>query len=167
MPLADTLLRLAELPPVYEARWTDEILGEVTRTLLGKFGRSPAKVAYRELRMRASFPDAIVQGYEPLISTMENHPKDRHVLAAAVRCEADYLVTLNLKDFPAKAVEKYAVQVVGPSAFLRQLWAINGIGVRERLREQTAGIGTPITRLLDRLAESVPAFVSEIRSEFD
>jgi hypothetical protein len=117
--------------------------------------------------MRASFPDAIVQGYEDLISTMENHPKDRHVFAAAVKCEADYLVTLNLKHFPAEAVGKYAVKVVGPSAFLAQLWAIDGIGVRERLREQAAGIRIPISRLLDNLAKSVPAFVSEIRSEFD
>ena len=29
MPVADTLLRLAEPPALYEARWTEEILAEV------------------------------------------------------------------------------------------------------------------------------------------
>jgi hypothetical protein len=109
MPIADTLLRLAEPPALYKARWSDEILAEVTRTLIGRFGRPPGKAAYRESRMRASFPDSIIKDYQHLIPLMTNHPKDRRVLAAAVRCEAEYLVTLNLKDFPAIAMEKYPV----------------------------------------------------------
>jgi predicted nucleic acid-binding protein len=34
-----------------------------------------------------------VTGYESLIGSMTNHPKDRHVLAAAVAGRADVLVT--------------------------------------------------------------------------
>jgi len=48
MPLADTLLRLAEPPALFDARWSDEILNEVTRTLEGSFGKSPEKARYRE-----------------------------------------------------------------------------------------------------------------------
>ena len=99
MPLADTLLRLAEPPALFEARWTDHILAEVTRTLVGRFGKSPAKAEYRETAMREFFPGAVVPNYERLVASMENHPKDRHVLAAAVACHADYVVTFNLKDF--------------------------------------------------------------------
>jgi hypothetical protein len=33
--------------------------------------------------MTRSFPDASVEGHESLIEGMTNHPKDRHVLAAA------------------------------------------------------------------------------------
>jgi len=117
--------------------------------------------------MRATFPESIVRGYEHLIPAMENHPKDRHVLAAAVHCQADYLVTLNLKDFPARAVEKYGVKVIGPSAFLEELWALDRIQIYERLAEQADQIRVPIRKLLDRLAQSVPAFVAEIRDEFD
>jgi hypothetical protein len=37
----------------------------------------------------------------------------------------------------------------------------------ERLREQAADARFTVSKLLDRLAKSVPAFVAEIRSEFD
>jgi len=60
MPVADTLLRLAEPPALYEPRWTDEILTEVTRTLVGRFGRTPEKALYREAAMREFFPGAMV-----------------------------------------------------------------------------------------------------------
>lgn len=35
--------------------------------------------------MAGAFPDSLVTGYGKLISAMTNDPKDRHVLAAAVR----------------------------------------------------------------------------------
>jgi predicted nucleic acid-binding protein len=110
MPVADTLLRLAEPPALYEARWTGQILSEVTRTLVARFGKSRRKARYREAAMREFFRDSMVENYEPLVPEMENHPKDRHVLAAAVACRADYLVTFNLKDFPARAADKYKIQ---------------------------------------------------------
>lgn len=163
MPLADTLLRLAEFPALYQARWSEQILAEVSRTLTGRFGQPPKKAAYRESAMRTFFPRAIVEDFERLIPEMNNQPKDRHVLAAAVRCRAEYLVTSNLRDFPAMSAERYGVRVVGPSAFLRQLWTIEPVVVQERLTKQAADIRVPISRLLDRLADSAPGFVAEIR----
>jgi hypothetical protein len=109
MPVADTLLRLAEPPALYEARWTGEILAEVTRTLVGRFGKTPQKALYREAAMREFFRDSLVEHYEHLVREMENHPKDRHVLAAAVACRADCLVTFNLKDFPSRAADRYKI----------------------------------------------------------
>ena len=84
MPVADTLLRLAEPPALYEARWSSEIMAEVTRTLVSRFGKTPQKALYREAAMREFFPDSMVENYQRLIPEMETHPKDRHVLAAAV-----------------------------------------------------------------------------------
>jgi len=60
MPLADTLLRLAEPPALVQARWSDEILQDVTRTIEGRFGKSPQKARYRESAMRTFFPDSLV-----------------------------------------------------------------------------------------------------------
>ena len=107
--------------------------------------------------MRKFFPHALVHVYQPLISQMSNHPKDRHVLAAALACRADYLVTFNLRDFPATAGD--LTRVVGPSAFLKTLWKLDRSGIEGRLREQAEAIGFGVDELLDRLAQSVPSFV--------
>jgi predicted nucleic acid-binding protein len=163
MPLADTLLRLAEPPAVFEPRWSEEILSEMSRVLVRKFAKSTAKARYRETVMRSFFPNAMVAGYEPLMNQASTHPKDRHVLAAALACQADCLVTFNLKDFPASAGE--ATTVIGPSAFLKGLWKREGSMILIRLDEQAAAIGSSKDELLDRLAQSVPSFVELVRNE--
>jgi hypothetical protein len=56
MPLADTQLRLAEPSALYEPHWTDEILAEVTRTLMGRLAKTPEKACYREAAMREFLP---------------------------------------------------------------------------------------------------------------
>lgn len=164
MPVADTLLRLAEPPALYEPRWTAEILAEMTRTLVVRFGKAQQKALYREAAMRDFFPDSIVENYEPLVGRMTNHPRDRHVLAAAVACRADYLVTFNLRHFPAQSVDAHQMTVVGPSRFLKQLAAIDLTVVEERLCDQARAIGISSDELLSRLAGSVPGFVSLFRT---
>jgi len=100
MPVADTLLRLAEPPALYEARWTEQILAEVTRTLAVRFGKSREQALYRAAAMRQFFPASLVENYQDLIADMKNQAKDRHVLAAAVCGHVDAIVTSNLRDFP-------------------------------------------------------------------
>ncbi len=89
--------------------------------------------------------------------------KDRHVLAAALACKGDCLVTFNLKDFPASAGD--ATAVVGPYAFLKCLWQREGSVLLSRLEEQAAAIGVSKDELLARLAQSVPSFVELVRND--
>jgi hypothetical protein len=133
----------------------------MSRTLVRRFAKTPANARYREAAMRKFFPHALVHGYQPLIKQMGNHPKDRHVLAAALAGKADYLVTFNLRDFPATVGE---LTVVGPSAFLKTLWKLDRSAIEARLREQADAIGFGVEELLERLAQSVPAFVELVRS---
>lgn len=94
--LRDVLLSLSE-GGLYQIRWSPHVLDEVERNLL-KNGKATGAV--RSV-MQSAFPDAMVSksDYTRYIQNMPNHPKDRHVLAAAIVCEADVLVTANLKDF--------------------------------------------------------------------
>ena len=162
MPLADTLLRLAAGPRLYLPKWSDQIMVEVTRTLQENFGLSPQKAMYRESEIRRHFPEAWIDGYQDLIPAMTNHPKDRHVLAAAARAGVKVIVTYNLKDFPSSSLTPYGITAQGPSAFLKSLHDMAPPAVMQTLETQAAAIGQPISYLLSRLRVNTPAFVAMI-----
>ena len=96
--LCDTLLSIPE-EDAFRPLWSDHILEELRRNLI-RAGAKQEAVEHRLEQMATYFPDARVTGYAELIGSMINHPKDRHVLAAAVAGRADTLVTENMKDFP-------------------------------------------------------------------
>ena len=50
-------------------------------------------------------------------------PDDRHVLAAAIEAKATLIVTLNLKDFPARVLRNHGVRPLAPDAFLCEVLA--------------------------------------------
>jgi hypothetical protein len=89
MPLADTLLRMAEAPRLYLPKWSHMIMDEVTRNLTSKWNMPIEKARRREREIRRHFPEASVEGFETLIDSMTNDAADRHVLAAAVRSRSD------------------------------------------------------------------------------
>ena len=88
MPLCDTVLRLAAAE-LFEPYWSETILEEVRRNLVEDGRSSISSATARIAMMRVHFPEAIVYGHDSLIPAMTNHPKDRHVLAAAVKAGAD------------------------------------------------------------------------------
>jgi hypothetical protein len=164
MPLADTLLRLAGGRRLYHPKWTDQIMAEVNRNLAENFGLTAEQVAYRESEIRRHFPEAWVEGHEDLISAMTNHPKDRHVLAAAVRCHAEVIVTHNVKDFPRTALEPYSITAMGPSTFLRILYELDPEFVADTLARQATSINRTVEYVLDRLSINAPGFVSYFKT---
>lgn len=134
MPLADTLLRMAEAPRLYLPKWSQTIMDEVTRNLIAKWQMAPEKAHRREMELQRHFPEAWVEGFDALVDGMTNDPGDRHVLAAAVRSHADLIVTYNRRHFPTAAVEPGKIDVLGPSAFLRSLYDLDAGLVVGRLR---------------------------------
>lgn len=114
--LCDTLLTISECG-LYRPLWSGDVLIELDRNLR-KRGASEHQVAHRLDQMRRHFPDAEVTGYQHLIGAMENDPKDRHVLAAAVWGGAELLVTENLRDFPDATVSRFGIEVLHQDEFL-------------------------------------------------
>jgi hypothetical protein len=115
-PLRDTLLRLAEPPRLYVHQWSylhgrsEDITTETVRTLERRIGLAPEKTAYLVGELRSHFADAWVTGHELFIDRMTNDPKDRHVVAAAVKCGAQAIVTYNLRHFPVSSVEPWGIE---------------------------------------------------------
>lgn len=93
--LRDLLLTLASLD-AFDVRWSDEILDELRRNVLADCpGIDPDRFVMHTIgAMRAAFPEAQVTGFEPWIEQLDNHPKDRHVAAAALAAEAEAIITL-------------------------------------------------------------------------
>lgn len=161
-PLRDTLLRLAEPPRLYVPRWSDEIIAETVRNLGGRIGLSNEKTAYLVEQLRQHFGDSWVTGYELLTDRMANHPKDRHVLAAAVKCGASVIVTYNKRDFPAAATEPWGVEIQGPSIFLKHQYDLNPSVVVDKLHAQARNLGRTLPEQLAVLRNAVPSFVDAI-----
>ncbi len=164
-PIRDTLLRLAEGPTLYRACWSAEIIAELKRTLEGKFGIPPARTAHLESKLREHFPEAWIEGFEALIPQMTNHPKDRHVLAAAVHAKAKMVVTYNLRDFPVEASQSWRIAAIGPSTFLQKLYRTDRELVLDTLRAQSADIRRTLEAQLKVMCQAVPAFVDLICRE--
>jgi hypothetical protein len=65
--------------------------------------------------MEQHIPEATVQDYEDLVSQFTlPDDGDRHVLAAAIKGDAEILVTANLKHFPASALAPYRIEALHP-----------------------------------------------------
>lgn len=122
--LRDLLLTFAALD-AFEPRWTEAIIEEMTRNVLADYpGIDPAQFDARVLgAMWQAFPAASVEGYEHLIDRMDNHPKDRHVAAAAVHTGAAAVVTYNVRDFDSKLLRQHNITVVTPPDLVGQLVA--------------------------------------------
>lgn len=104
----DFLLSLAA-ERTYSPKWSTAILDELVfheAEKLAARGSLPdeAKQSAQRLidQMSGAFDDALVTGWEPLEGTYGlPDPDDEHVLATAVMCDAEVIVTENLRDFPA------------------------------------------------------------------
>lgn len=117
-PLRDTLMRLA-MTDLFKAHWTDHIHEEWISALLRQNAFTRAKLERVRDLMDAHAKDAKVSGYEQLIDTLDlPDPNDRHVLAAAICCGADAIVTFNLKDFPEERLAPYGIDVLHPDDFI-------------------------------------------------
>jgi hypothetical protein len=160
MVLRDTLLRAAA-SGCFRLHWTARILDEVARNLVGHHGMDQAQVTTLRTLMEEAFPDAAVEGWEALEGQMKNHPKDRHVAAAAAVIGAGIIVTSNVRDF----VElPDGVVAMTPDQFLAELLTANPGGLAAALTSQAAGYRRPATtvaELIGQLGKTAPTFASK------
>jgi predicted nucleic acid-binding protein len=166
--LNDLILRLAERS-AFRPLWSADVLEELHRNLVIA-GFPEDAVDRRITAMRAFFPDAMVEGYGDLIGGLSCDLKDRHVLAASIRANAEVLVTFNLKDFPRSSVEAFDIEVVHPDAFLLDQLDLFPAITMSAIETQASDYNAPpvsIHELLTWLAEAgVPQFAQEAASRF-
>jgi hypothetical protein len=103
------------------AKWTDTILDEVVDALRKNLPDiSDEKTSRLRERMNGAVRDCLVIGYEPLIEILDlPDPDDRHVLAAAIKVNAEVIVTRNLRDFPKATLATWGIKAKSPDGFVR------------------------------------------------
>ena len=143
-PLRDLLLRIAESGLV-RARWSDEILDEVFVSVLQRRpDLDPARLARTRRAMCEAVEDSVVTDYAGLADQVQlPDPGDRHVVAAAIRCGAQAIVTANLKDFPRAALEPLGIEAVHPDDFVVDLLDLAPGAILRLLLEQAAALKNP------------------------
>jgi predicted nucleic acid-binding protein len=159
LPLRDTLLSAA-YEGCFQPVWSAEILDEAIRNLLADRRITPEGAAGLRRDLDRHFEDALVQNYQPLISRMRNHPKDRHVAAFAVAGDATLIVTSNIADF-ARLPD--GIVALTPDDFLLVLMAKSPDLLREALAAQSARLTRKpmdVGAILQLLSAVAPKFVA-------
>lgn len=91
---------------------------------------------------------------------------DRHVLAAAIRCNADAIITFNLKDFPPEQAHKYGIDIVHPDDFILYQLEMSPALCCSVIRNQRAALKNPPINVPDFLSilqrQQLPQTVSKL-----
>jgi len=152
--LRNFLMHLA-LTGIFRAHWSEEVHDEWIRNLL----RNRPDIIRNKLErtrrlMDQAAPDALVTGYESLIDSLELPDRDdRHVLAAAIRCGASVIITLNLTDFPTPVLRNFSIEAQHPDDFVLALLDASPGFVLEAARTHRTSLKNPSKTPEEYLAE--------------
>ena len=133
--LRDFLLGLADAG-VYQPLWSQGVAAEWMHVTARRGqGGAPEALA----RMARRWPDGVAPPGEPTLLDLPDSA-DRHVLAAAQAGGAGILLTLNLRDFPRRAVEPLGIRVVAPDDFALTSWLAHGALVEAQVARVWPGL---------------------------
>lgn len=160
----DILLRCAAVG-LYRPHWSDEILVETERNLVSH-GMAIAERAERTIwLMRQHFPEALVSGalYEQAQAIATNHPKDQHVLGAAIAANAEIIVTENLRDFPRDVLAPFGIEAMTTDSFLCDLADLDPTLMVKVVHSRAMALKRPpetVDEMLASLVRQLPRFIA-------
>lgn len=110
---------------LYTPKWSEQIFEEWKGVMREK-GVSENEADKRISKANSAFPDALVKNYKGLIDHLKLPDKnDRHVLAAAIKTNANLIVTNNIKDFPAFYIQSFGLTAKTADDFLTEIIDLN------------------------------------------
>ncbi len=162
-PLRDLLIELAT-KGVFRGRWTDRIHDEWIRNLLkNRPDLKNDQLERTRKLMNERVLDCLVYDYEDLMkSIILPDQQDAHVLAAAIKAQAQIIVTSNIKDFPAEILNKYEIEAQHPDTFLRHqldlklsVFLSSVKNIRQRLKKPPTSANQYLSILFPHLPQTV------------
>ena len=168
-PVRDMLMEIA-ISDLVQAKWTDRIHEEWTFNLVKHRPEIEKRIQRTRTLMDAAIPDALVRDYESLIDGITlPDPGDSHILAAAIKCGAQIIVTANLKDFPQAYLAPYGIEAVHPDEFIEHQFGLNQgavIACAKRIRARLQNPGKSAEEYLEILSSSGLAVTAGLLREF-
>jgi predicted nucleic acid-binding protein len=166
------LLSLAEAE-FFRLRWSERILDE-TQAAIDKMTERKGmpdhagRAARARQAMQTAFEDAMVADYAhylPLASGLPD-PEDAHVVAAALKTQAQTIITENLRDFPPDLLDPLGIEARSADDFIADTIALDpGRAIpairRMRLRFRNPAM-TAATLLIDMEAHGLLATVDTL-----
>jgi predicted nucleic acid-binding protein len=123
--LTSLLMELA-MSGLFRPRWSADIHREWMEAVSKSRGIPIAQLSFRRDSMDEAVPDGRVDGYQGLIPALSlPDPNDRHVLAVAIRCHADVIVTFNAADFPETTIGPYGIHTRNPDDFILDIEGVS------------------------------------------
>ena len=110
---------------LYTPKWSAHIFQEWKKVMVLK-GVSEEDANKRLEKANMAFPDAMVHNYEGLIQHLElPDENDKHVLAAAIKTNANLIVTNNIKDFPEAYLQTFGLSRKTADDFMTDIIDLN------------------------------------------
>ena len=167
-PLRSYFMYLANTG-LFRAKWSNDVHDEWIRNVL----KNNTHISFEQLErtrqlMDKHVPDCLVEGYESIIDGLTlPDPDDRHVLAAAIKGQAESIITFNLKDFPERKLSLFDIQAVHPDEFLSDMFEMNPALCLKAAQQHRRSLKNPamtVDEYLDCLQrQKLPRFVSKLR----
>lgn len=152
----DLLLSLSETGGMLRPYWSEYVFDELKEHLPERLEESGSEDAFRKAcrridAMRYAFPESMVPAskwelYSSIAEKYVNDLDDTQILAGAIACNADCLVTDNLKDFDIKGIQRlFGISTTSTDMFLQTVfhchptvfWGFGGEDGRETQQTPT------------------------------
>ncbi len=139
---------------LFTPKWSKHIFNEWEDVMQRK-GVANEEIKKRVAKAQRAFPDAHVDNYEPLIHSLElPDENDRHVLAAAIKAEANIIITNNITDFPKDYLARFGLTAKTADDFITDTIDLNNDLALEAFRALVLNRTNPNLdefEILDRL----------------
>ena len=110
---------------LFTPKWSKHIFSE-WESVMKRKQISDEEIKKRISKAQQAFPDALVKNYESLVDSLTlPDEKDRHVLAAAIKTNANVIVTNNIKDFPNNYLSIFGLTAQTADDFLTNTIDLN------------------------------------------
>lgn len=162
-PLRDLLIELATRG-MFRGRWTNRIHDEWIENLLkNRPDLTRGQLERTRQLMNERVLDCLITDYEDLIkNTILPDQNDGHILAAAIKAQAQIIVTYNVKDFPCEILKRFEIEAQHPDTFLRHqldlklpIFLSSVKNIRERLKKPPLSADQYLAILFSHLPQTV------------